>query len=144
MSLGLIFYLFAGLFGLILIFQDFKSQSVPVWSLIGFLIQCSVIGIVSKNFCYFPFLIFLGIGLVFYLLKKKKAFGMADYIVAFSTSFLITNDSWPFFIILCGSFGILLSILFRSRKFPFIPGILMAAMLTKIFEGFNEILTFIR
>lgn len=137
MSFELILHLAIGISGLVLIYQDFKSKSVSVFPLFLFLGFCGIIGFITKNFCYFPCLVFLGVGSGFYLLKKKQAFGIADYIVVFAVSFLISNDNWPFLLILSGAFGILIAIIFKNQKFPFVPSLLVATLLIEILENFR-------
>ena len=134
MSFEIALYSLIGISGGILAYQDFKSQNVSALPLLLFLASCTGLGFATKNFCCFPLLIFFGISLGFYLLKKKQAFGIADYVVVLAVSFLISNDSWPFFLILSGAFGVVLSVFFKSPKFPFIPGILMATLFVKFLE----------
>lgn len=123
--------------GLVLTIQDFKQQNVSVIPVLGFLLSSIYIGWLSRSFCFAPTLIVCCIGCGFYFIKKQTVFGLADYIIIFAISFLLPdNDTWPFFIIFCGSFGVLISILTQSRKFPFIPGILMSTVFTNALDKF--------
>lgn len=67
---------------------------------------------------------------------KKEAFGRADYILAFAVSFLITKETWPFFLIFCGFFGVISALIVRSKKFPFIAGILLSTMCCEFIKNF--------
>lgn len=108
--------------------QDLKSRSVTFLPLFSFLISGVLIGIINTNFAFIPIIVFTLVGITFYLWKKSQAFGIADYIVVCANSFLISDTKSPFFIILCGIFGILLSIILHKDKIPFIPAILISTL----------------
>lgn len=114
--------------GMLLIIQDLKSQSVTYIPLFAFLSACIGIGIINKNFAFIPTIIFIIIGLIFFFWKHRAAFGLADYFAVFASSFLITDIQSPFFILLCGAFGVLLSIITKNCKIPFIPAILLSTL----------------
>lgn len=121
--------------------QDIKSQSVTIIPLITFLVASICIGIIDANFALIPIITFLLIGIIFYFWRGTIAFGTADYIVVFAISFLITDDQSPFFILLCGAFGILLSIISKNRKIPFIPAILLTTLVIVALR-WHEFVTF--
>ncbi len=126
--LELILYCSIWISGMLLIIQDLKSQNVAYIPLFVFLSSCVGVGIINKNFAFCPTIIFIIIGLIFFFWKHRTAFGLADYFVVFASSFLITNEQSPFFILLCGAFGILLSVITRNYKIPFIPAILLSTI----------------
>ena len=76
------------LFGIILAFQDFKSQHVSLIALTGFCVLCSIVGVINKNFAIYPILVFISIEGIYYFFRKKHAFGLADFIVVLAVSFL--------------------------------------------------------
>lgn len=127
-SLELALYVTVCLSGLILTAQDVKSQSVTLFPLGSFFASCVCIGILNSNFAFIPIVVFTVIGVAFYVWKKSIAFGAADYIVVCANSFLICDVQSPFFIILCGIFGILFSIILHQDKIPFIPAMLLSTL----------------
>ncbi|MBR1479782.1 MAG: hypothetical protein IJ599_02695 [Alphaproteobacteria bacterium] len=117
------------LFGGVLCIQDFREQKVGVLPLAGFVVSCLLVWhFLTHTFCIAPLIIFLLMGIAFWGVRKKRAFGLADYIVVFAISFVISPGGWYRFTALCGLFGIAVSIICRRRKFPFIPAIICAAM----------------
>lgn len=132
--LELALYVAACLSGLALTSQDLKSRSVTFVPLLSFFVSCVCIGIISANFTFIPIIVFTVIAITFYVLKKNVAFGSADYIVVTSISFLITGKQSPCFMVLCGIFGILLSIILHKDKIPFIPAILLATLIVLIWK----------
>ena len=137
MSFEIILYIIAGFFGIVLSLQDFKNQKVGIIPLFGFTVTCVFLGYFTKKFCFIPFFIFLGIGLILYIFKRKQAFGMADYIMIFAISFILPSDSWHLFIMLCGVFGILCSLILKKKKSPFLPVIFLTSMIIKILFEIN-------
>lgn len=137
MSLELILNIIAGFLGIILSIQDFKHQKVGVIPLFSFVIVCVLLGYFTREFCIIPFLIFIIIGLITYIFKRKQAFGLADYIMTFAISFIMPIDGLDIFIILCGILGILTSILFKKKKFPFLPIIFISSIIVKISYQIN-------
>lgn len=120
-------YLILGIFELIICFQDIKSQAVNIWVLFSFLISCVFFGIfITRSFSIVPLLIFIFLGMFYYIVQRRYAFGLADYVVVFAISFLIPEDVWPFFLILSGAFGILSSIFYEKKRFPFIPALIFS------------------
>ncbi len=113
--------------------QDLKSQSVSFLLLLGFFTFCAMSGIFHKNYTFIPVFIFLLIGLTYYVFKRHSVFGVADYIVVSAVSFLLSDAQVPYFITLCGVFGIVTSLILKSRKFPFIPAVLLSVLLAKGF-----------
>jgi hypothetical protein len=124
--------------GAVLAIQDIRREKVDVRWLIGFAVSCASLYITKREVpCLIPFCIFIATGLLYYIAKKKHGLGMADYVVVFSESFLLNDNSWPLFIALCGFFGIVSYALLRPRHapktqgFPFIPSILVSALVVK-------------
>lgn len=105
---------------ILLIIQDFKKQEVNI--VICILYVCLCIHI-SHGFSPWPIIIFALIGLL-YKIRNKQAFGIADYIIIFGSSFIV-GDNWYYFITECGIFGVLLC-LFYQKTIPFIPAIILA------------------
>ncbi|MBQ9335614.1 MAG: hypothetical protein IJS10_03660 [Alphaproteobacteria bacterium] len=122
------------LFGIILAFQDFKSQHVSLIALTGFFVLCSIFGVINKNFAIYPILVFISIEGIYYFFRKKHAFGLADFIVVLAVSFLFSDEQSPIFIMSCGVFGALLSNLLHKKKFPFIPAILLSTYASKLMQ----------
>ena len=133
MCLNLIVNCFVSIFGLILIYQDFRESKVGIIPVILFLLSCLGFYFINREICLIPAILFFAIGGLFYILKKKMAFGIADYIVIFSISFVLPKSHWPEFLAICGGLGILTSLYFKDKKFPFIPSILISLFMTKIF-----------
>ena len=134
MSLGIVLYVPIVLCGVVLAIQDFRTGSVMLPPLLGFLLSCSAIGIINRNCDIFASSIFLLIGAIFFFLKREKAFGGADYVIVFAVSFLLPGGYCPLFITSCGVLGILISIMGKKRRFPFIPAILTATLVVKFIE----------
>ena len=132
--LALFLYATACLSGLVLALQDLKSQSVTFCPLLSFFVSCLCIGIIETNLVFIPIIVFSLIGVAFYVWKGVIAFGSADYVVVGANSFLITDAQSLFFIILCGIFGILLSLILKKSKIPFIPAMLLSTLVILLLE----------
>ena len=65
--------------------------------------------------------------------RKQSAFGIADYVMAFSISLITKSDQWPEFLMLSGFFGIALAIIKRQRKIPFCIAMFLASTILLIF-----------
>ena len=132
--LALFLYATACLAGLVLALQDLKLQSVMLFPLLSFFASCLCIGIIETNFAFIPIIVFSLIGIAFYVWKGVIAFGSADYVVVGANSFLITDAQSLFFIILCGIFGILLSLILKKSKIPFIPAMLLSTLVMLVLK----------
>jgi hypothetical protein len=119
------------IFGIFLSVQDLKHQKVSAMPLTGFLTSCFLIFYFERICCFLPLLAFAAIGIGYFLIKKEQAFGKADYIVIIANSFIISSDTWPVFLISCGTSGVLTSLFCRSKKFPMIPAILISALISR-------------
>ncbi|MDR1391330.1 MAG: hypothetical protein LBI95_03110 [Holosporales bacterium] len=131
MSFKIVYHLVTIVFGFLLVIQDLRKKAVDLLSIIGFLSGCALIFFNERKCCFIPFFIFLIIGILYFIVKRKQAFGSADYVIGFSVSLLLNQKNWPLFILLCGMFGVLTSLLFKSKKFPFIPSILASILLVR-------------
>lgn len=116
-----------------LIWQDMKYQKVEILSLIIFVISCYCVS-ETKNFCFFPLWIFILVQIIFYMFRKILCFGLADYFVVTGCCAFLTAENWNYFLLLCGLFGCCFGYFFRKKynqqKFPFIPAIIIATILT--------------
>ncbi|MDR1475718.1 MAG: hypothetical protein LBI20_00125 [Holosporales bacterium] len=115
--------------------QDFLRRMVNLLVLLIFTLSCCSKFFFGCTPCYYPFIIIIITGIAYHFIKRRKAFGSADYIVAFAISFMISSENWHIFLTLCGGFGALIGIIQRSRKeenIPFIPAILFAVAVTTL------------
>ncbi len=132
MLFEIITYLFIFIFRIILIIQDWKSKTVNLFPTLGFLVSCVADFIVYHSpICLYPVFIFSIIGLFYQLILRKKAFGIADYIIVFAISFILPNNYWSLFIIMIGIFGILIAVIRQEKKIPFIPALIFSIFLLK-------------
>jgi hypothetical protein len=121
--------------GIILCIQDFSRQAVNLLVLVIFTISCCSRTVFGHIPCYWPFVILVIIGIIYRFIRKRSAFGLADYIATFAISFIISSDNWHIFLMLCGWIGILIGIIQKSNEtnhIPFIPAILISALITRI------------
>ncbi len=116
-------------FGVILCLQDIKSKSVGILPLGGFCIAAFVNYFFIHEACFVPFLILTSIGLITKLFQKRKVVGTADYVVFFAISFILKYDKWPLFMMLCGGIGVLIALISKTKRIPFIPVILLSLLL---------------
>jgi hypothetical protein len=123
------------IFSILLIIQDLKYKKVNIISLLGFFLNCLLIFYLERKYCFLLPLIFLTIGVLYFFVKKKHAFGSADYIVIIASSFVISEDTCSRFLILCGLLGILTSLFYKSKKFPMIPSILISVLISRFFQN---------
>lgn len=137
MCLNLISNCFLLLFGFILIYQDFRESKVGIIPVILFFLSCLGYYFINREICLVPAILFFAIGGLFFILKKQRAFGIADYIVIISISFALPQSHWPEFLTICGGIGVLTSLYFKDKKFPFIPSILISLFIIKIFFKIN-------
>jgi prepilin signal peptidase PulO-like enzyme (type II secretory pathway) len=124
--------------GGILCIQDLFTRMVNLWMLIIFVLCCCLRLFSGITLCYEPFVVILLIGIIHWLVKKKEAFGLADYVVAFSTSFIISPEDCGLFLTLCGGIGVLLWFIQKTQKVknvPFVSAMLIAAMVLVLFEN---------
>lgn len=106
-----------------LIIQDIKYKEVNLLLCIIFFALCIIL---RSGFTIFPITCFILIALIYYIKYKKQAFGIADYILIFGSSFLINNiETAAYFILLCGLFGTILGF-FYKQTIPLIPAIILA------------------
>jgi prepilin signal peptidase PulO-like enzyme (type II secretory pathway) len=74
------------------------------------------------------------IGIIYRFIRKRIAFGLADYIAVFGVSFIISPDNWHMFLVFCGGIGILIGFIQKpneSDHIPFIPAILISALIVE-------------
>jgi hypothetical protein len=129
-------YAAAILVGGVLIVQDIMYGRVHVILLICLVaLCCAACYIENKRPCFIPLYIMSFISCVYYALRKIGCFGLADYFALFATSFLYEPANWPYFVMICGGLGIMTSLSFRNRKFPFIPAILVSGFITKFIDS---------
>ncbi len=134
MQLGIITYFFIFVFGIILIIQDWRSKTVNPFPISGFLFSCIIdFFINSKSICLYPCFIFSIIGLFYWFILHKKAFGLADYIIVFAISFILPNSYWTLFLIMIGVFGGLIAQIHQEKKIPFIPALIFSIFLIKTY-----------
>ena len=138
MQVSAVVYALIVIISFLLSFQDIKHKKVNLNLCVMFLLSCVCYGIIKKlSPCFFPFFIFSTIGILYFLLKKKKAFGAADYFIVFGISFVLDSEYWPCFLILCGLIGIIFSLLNKKEKeFPFIPSMLLSFFTVDITKYF--------
>ncbi|MDR0695235.1 MAG: hypothetical protein LBF56_00460 [Holosporales bacterium] len=130
MPLGLIAaYTLTVICGVTLAIQDIRRGKVALRVLASFLASCTLVFCNTHECSLAPFAVFVTVGGLYLLITKKSAFGSADYVVAFSVSFLMPHETWHLFVLSCGVLGSVSAIIFKSRKFPFIPSILGATLL---------------
>lgn len=134
MQFEIITYLFIFIFGIILVIQDWKSKTVNLFPTLGFLVSCVADFIIyHKPICLYPVFIFSIIGVFYQLILRKKAFGIADYIIVCAISFILPNNYWSLFITMIGIFGILIAVIRQEKKIPFIPALIFSIFLIKIY-----------
>jgi hypothetical protein len=120
-------YALTALSGVALAIQDIRHGKVTLPALAAFLVGGILVFCFTSECSFAPLAIFVCIGGLYFLTKKKPAFGSADYIVVTAASFLLPHKTWPLFLLLCGAFGIASALALKTRRFPFIPAILLAA-----------------
>lgn len=117
----------------LLSYQDIRCRQVDLISVIAYIALCIFAGH-NQPPCFIPLLIIIFIGLFYYVFYKKKAFGMADYLIIFGSSFIINSETWSIFIIFCGLYGIIAGMLCKiNGTIPFVPVILMSTLSIKVF-----------
>ena len=122
------------MFGIILIIQDWRFMQIDLWAALGFLISCVTHNLLNRaEFCFVPFLIIVSIGVFSGILFRKKVFGTGDYVITFAISFVMPEQMWPFFLILSGGIGVLTSLILKESKIPFIPALIFASFLIKLY-----------
>lgn len=121
-------------FGVVLAIQDWRFKEVHVIWVLGFFVSCLLDFMIAevKFPCLYPFFIFIAIGLIYQLKFHKKAFGLADYIIAFSISFILPDNMWPLFLTVSGVFGIITGRFYKKDTFPFIPSMMFSLLLTRV------------
>jgi prepilin signal peptidase PulO-like enzyme (type II secretory pathway) len=123
--------------GVFLSYQDIKAQKVNILVIIMYIAGCFLI---RETFCPWPFVIFICLGILGFLIKKKKVFGEADYAIVLGSSFLIDDHTWPLFIALCGVFGIITSLIFQRKIIPFVPSIFIATVVVLVWVKIWDLL----
>ena len=128
MSFEIAAYILTLVSGIILSIEDLKHKRVSISQLLIFLFCSLLCFIFSENreFCFWPFVIFLLIGATYFFIKRKQAFGLADYIIAIAVGFILPENQWPMFLVYTGIFGALIGIVRKERKLPFIPAIILS------------------
>lgn len=135
MQFEIITYTLIFIFGVILIIQDWRSKTVNLFPVLGFLLSCILDFFIEnqKSICLYPIIIFAVISLFYQLKSHKKAFGFADYIIALAILFILPNNSWPLFIIMTGVFGISIGAIRQEKIIPFIPALILSIFLIKAY-----------
>ncbi|MDR1488131.1 MAG: hypothetical protein LBI26_00025 [Holosporales bacterium] len=114
--------------GTALSYQDISQRKVNTY-ILSIYVLAIIVFYRFENICILPSIIFLAIGIVYYVVKKKQAFGFADYILILVHSLLIKNSMWELFIICIGIYGIIFGVIFRKyQNIPFIPVIFLATI----------------
>jgi hypothetical protein len=113
--------------GALLSYQDFVYRRVNLLLLLLYTVTA-----IAFNFhipSIWPPIIFASIGLIYWVWRRKQAFGWADYILVVANSFIIKDSTWPIFITCCGLYGTIFGI-FCKETIPLVPVILLATVST--------------
>ncbi len=128
-------YCLAAILAAYLSWQDWRTQSIPMLGLLGWLAVSELLAFYGSP-SLIAFCVLSGISLsigAFQHLHKKMYIGIADLIVLTSLSAWIHISQLPLLFLICGVFGIISAAIIKDKRFPFLPALFLAATIVSFF-----------
>ncbi|MES2253072.1 MAG: prepilin peptidase [Pseudomonadota bacterium] len=123
------------LLALYLSWQDWRTQSIPLWGLLAWVALCAFSAFYGTPSCM-AFSLLFGVSIclaVYQYLRKQELIGLADLIVLTSLSAWIDVSKLPALFLLCGTLGILATVVLKNKRFPFLSVLFLAAAILTLF-----------
>jgi hypothetical protein len=120
--------------------KDYRSQSIPIWSLFLWVILSTAYACCGYNRLYESaksygvFAVCTLIILCYQLTRSKSVIGNADLIILFTLAPFLSVWMIPYFLILCGAWVLLFSVCLKTQKIPFLPSLFLALIFVNLYS----------
>ena len=115
-------------FSLYLSWEDLRHQSVPILSLLIWVILCALLAFYG-NPSLPSFAVLLGISICILLYQHFSQIiyiGLADLVVLTSLSAWVPVIKLPALFLMCGTLGLATTLILKQKRFPFLPALFLA------------------